>query len=161
VAFGENAKDEVAYFYLSGTEGYHKLKFYDTVPFQMIWIGIILILCLVVFVRSVMRYISKKIVYTRLDHVQHITAVLIFVFLAVVGHSLATTDPQEFLYGVPSILEYVLYLPFIIIALILLGVFHILKTSQGKRSWFSILVTLAFIGFVWWLYNWNLIGFNY
>jgi CubicO group peptidase (beta-lactamase class C family) len=161
VAFGKNANDEVAYFYLSGTEGYHKLMFYDTVPFQMIWIGIILILCFAVFARSVMRFISKSMRYTRLDHVQLITVILIFVFLAVVGYSLATTDPQEFLYGVPKILEFVLYLPFIIIALALLGLFYTVKTFQRKRSWFSVIIMLAFLGFIWWLYNWNLIGFNY
>ncbi len=161
---GKNQKNEIAYFFYSGTEAYHKLAYHETVNFQMIWIGLILIVCLFVLIRSICLSFSKKRTACILDKLQAGIALLVFIFLGVVSASLATTDPQEFLYGLPSILEWVLYIPFVIIVLLAFYAFLLFGRTQpncqGSKS-FYVLVLIVFLTFLWWLWQWNLLGFNF
>ena len=161
VSFGKNHEGEISYFFNSSLESYHKLRWYETVQFQMTIIGIVLFISIVVIIRFLVLFFRKT-QPQRITKLHALIAVLILLFLGVVGYSMATTDPQEFLYGVPDTIEWALYLPFIIIALIIITIVLLFKQNVLKRSsCFNLIVTFLFIGFVWWLNHWNLIGFNY
>jgi hypothetical protein len=74
--------------------------------------------------------------------------------------------PESVIYGVPFALKVLLLIPFVA-ALLALGVLFYVFMSWLKGYWHAcsrlhyLLILLAFAGFLWLLYHWNLLGFKY
>ena len=166
MSFGTNHKNEIAYFHLDGLETYHKLAPSETISFQMIWIAVVLGICLVIILRYLWRrFTARKVNLLRSDHIQFWIAFMALLFMGVLGYSLMSTDPQEFFYGLPFILQAILVIPFLIIAALIYNMWVYVREDHVKYSFggriFHGLSFLIFFAFLFWLDHWNLIGFNY
>jgi CubicO group peptidase (beta-lactamase class C family) len=93
-----------------------------------------------------------------------IMALLFLLFFICVFQSAA--DPQQFAFGVPSILKVALWLPLVAIPLFLAAVWFGVRAwarkywSLAGRIHYS-LVTVAGLALLGWLHYWNLLGFHY
>jgi len=167
MAFGRNSKGNISYFFPSGTSSFHKLKWYEPVKFQIYWIGSIVIILLIAIITGVIRKIFIQNEKSHLiQKINFIIAFLIILFLALIAFVLIKTDPQEFSYGIPLILKFILVLPFIFILLEVIAIWLILKNWQSKdlgtnELIFQSIITISVLAFIPWLMYWNLIGFNY
>lgn len=166
LAFGKNAKGQIAYFF-TDTYAYEKLKWYEPVKFQRVWIGSIFLFLLIyiitsgirkLFVRNRERHLLKKINFS--------IASLIILFIVVFAYALFTTDIMLFFNGVPSLMKIALVLPFLIIPLELVSVYLLVKTIRFKELKtlgiiYQSVILVAAVLFIPWLMYYNLIGFNY
>ena len=166
VAFGKNTKGEISYFFAEAFS-YQKLKWYEPVNFQMLWIGSIVLILLIyiivgaarkLFVRNKKSYLIKKINFS--------LASLIVVFIVILAFALITTDPLEFFYGVPLLIKIALVFPFLIISLDLVNIYLLIKAIRFKELGtfdfiYQSLIAIVALFFIPWLMYYNLIGFNY
>ena len=163
-AFGENDEGDIAYFF-SDTQSYHRLKWFETVKFQLILIGSIVSIFLIFLFGTLVQYLflAKKKIHS-VGKINLAIALLTLFFLTSFGLILLKTDPYQFNYGIPLILKSVLILPFIIIVLVLSSVYLLIRAIRLKQVGFwklNFAVSIAAVFFIAWLYYWNLIGFNY
>lgn len=166
VAFDRDTKGEIAYFFIEAFP-YQRLKWYEPVKFQVLWIGSIVLIMLIYIISSAG---SKLFVRNRKSHLikklNLSLASLIVLFIALLVFALKTTDPMEFFYGIPLLIKIVLVLPFIIIPLELVSIYSLTKAIRLKELrrfgliYQSIIVITALF-FIPWLMYYNLIGFNY
>ena len=74
--------------------------------------------------------------------------------------------PEVLIFGVPLSLKILLVLPFAA-AVLALGVLFFALVSWIKGYWYAcsrvhyLLIFLAFLGFLWFLNHWNLLGFKF
>ncbi len=165
-AFGKNANGEISYFFPNGTISYEKLKWYEPVKFQIYWVGSIVLILLISIIISFIRQFTGKKKNNLIKKINFSIALLIIVFLAVLAYVLITTDPQEFIYGIPLSLKIILVLPFIIILLELFAIGLLIKVWRSNELGtfdfiYQSLIVAAALAFIPWLFYWNLIGFNY
>jgi hypothetical protein len=78
----------------------------------------------------------------------------------------SAADPQQFAFGVPSLLQRALWLP--LVAIPLFAAAALFSVRAWKRKYWSLagrihysLVTVAGLSLLGWLYYWNLLGFHY
>lgn len=166
IAFDRDAKGEVAYFFIEAFP-YQKLKWYEPVKFQVLWVGSIILILLIYIISSAA---SKLFVRNRRGHLikklNFSIASLIVLFIALLAFALLTTDPMAFFYGIPMLIKLVLVLPFIIIPLVLFSFYSLIKAIRLKElGTFSLIyqsiILVAALFFIPWLMYYNLIGFNY
>ena len=167
MAFGRTVKGEISYLFPSGTSSFHKLKWYEPVKFQIYWIGSIVLILLISIIVSVIR---KLFVRNKKSHlikkVNFYIALLIILFLVLIAYVLMKTDPQEFSYGIPLLLKFILVLPFIFILLEIFVIWLLIKVWRTKEPdifdlIYQSIIVVAALAFIPWLMYWNLIGFNY
>jgi len=164
VAFGENYKGDIAYFY-SDNVSYHKLKWFETVKFQLYLIGSIVLMFLIFISGSLVRrlFLAKRKMYL-IEKINLAITLLALFFLLFFGLTLLKTDPYEFTFGISAMLKALLFLPFIIIALVLFSCYLLIRAVRIKKLnfWkFNFPVSISALLFIAWLYYWNLIGFNF
>jgi hypothetical protein len=166
-AFGRNSFGEISYFFPSGTSSYHKLKWYEPVKFQILWIGSIVIILIISLIISLIRKIfvrNKK--SNPIRKINFSISAMIILFLALIAFVLAKTDPQEFSYGIPLLIKVALVLPFLFIFLEVFAVWAMIRNWRSKKMSnleliYQTIIVLAALAFIPWLMYWNLIGFNY
>ncbi len=149
-----------------------KLSWYETPMVHYTILGIILLLFLSVL-RWPLSAISRRVCGQRKEKdkaprtprlVAGITVAICSIFL--IGLLIVFKDPFEIMFGVPGALKVLLVLPFIAGLMAVVMLFHIF-VSWVKGYWTAcarihfILVLLAVVGFLWFLYYWNLLGFKF
>ncbi len=93
-----------------------------------------------------------------------IMVALCAVFL--IGLLIVFSDPNEIIFGVPFALKILLVLPFLAGAVALVVIFYIFL-SWIKGYWVAcarihyMLIFFSVVGFLWFLYYWNLFGFKF
>ncbi|MFC2141916.1 serine hydrolase domain-containing protein [Acidobacteriota bacterium] len=91
-------------------------------------------------------------------------SVVCLVFL--IGMVAVFSRPDSVMFGVPLLLKILLVLPFAA-AVLALGVLFYALMSWIKGYWYAcsrihyLFIFLAFLGFLWLLYHWNLLGFHF
>jgi CubicO group peptidase (beta-lactamase class C family) len=165
-AFGKSTKGEIAYFYID-EYAYEKLKWYEPLKFQKVWIGSIFLILLFYIITSGMRKLFvRKRELQLLNRVNFTLASLIVLFIMVLAYTLFTTDPMLFFVGVPSLMKLALIVPFLIIPLNFVSAFLVIKAIKNKEIKtlgliFQTIIMIASALFIPWLHYYNLIGFNY
>ena len=166
VAFDRDTKGEVAYFFIEAFP-YQRLKWYEPVKFQVIWLGSIILILLIYIISSAG---SKLFIRKRKGHLiknlNFSIASLIVLFIALLAFALLTTDPMVFFYGIPLLIKIVLVLPFIIIPLVLFSIYSLIKAIRLRELGafaliYQSVILVAALFFIPWLMYYNLIGFNY
>ncbi|MRT93617.1 serine hydrolase [Ancylomarina sp. 16SWW S1-10-2] len=166
LAFGKNTKGEISYFF-TDTYSYQKLKWYEPVKFQRLWIGSIVLFLLIYIITSIVR---KLFVRNRNSHllkkINFSLASLVVLFIAVLTYALFTTGPFEFFYGIPLLIKMALVIPFLIIPLEFFSVYFLIKAIRFKELGtfnliYQSIIVVAVLFFIPWLMYYNLIGFNY
>ncbi len=165
-AFGKNNKNKISYFYAQ-SYGYDKLKWFETLKFQIFWVGIIvLLLLLYLIISGVHKIASHNNKVYRLKKVTITMASLVILFIILFAYGMKTTDVMQFFYGAPLIIKCSLFLPPIVIALELYSFYLLGKAIKTKAIgtkaivWQGVVI-LAVLLFIPWLAYYNLIGFNY
>ena len=166
VAFDRDTKGEVAYFFIEAFP-YQKLKWYEPVKFQILWVGSIILILLIyiicsagskLFVRNRKSHLIKKLNFS--------IASLIVLFITLLAYALLTTDPMMFFYGIPLLVKIVLLLPFLFIPLALYSIYSLIKAIRLKELGtfalvYQSVIPVAILFFIPWLMYYNLIGYNY
>ena len=166
VAFGKNTKGEISYFFAEAFS-YQKLKWYEPVKFQMLWIGsIILILMIYIILCAVRKLFDRNKKGHLIKKLNFSLASLIVTFLVMLAYGLITTDPLDFFYGVPLLIKIALVIPFLVIPMALTNIYLLIKAIRFKElETFSLIyqsiISIAVLFFIPWLMYYNLIGFNY
>ena len=165
-AFDRNTKGDISYFF-TDDYAYEKLKWYEPLKFQRLWVGSIFLILLIyiitssvgkLFVRNRERHLLKKINFS--------LASLIILFIVVFAYTLFTNDPLKFFYGVSSLMKFALVLPLLIIPLELFAIYLVAKAIRFKELGtfnliYQTIIALTAMLFIPWLWYYNLIGFNY
>ncbi len=158
-----------------GPAGFEKLPWYETtyfhIPLAIFFLIAFLSATWVGIIRNIVRYHSKssqqhKPIARLAWLVAGIVSLLYLVFPIGMGLALLLNDPIELIYGVPSVMVALLWIP-IVAALIsiLLPMFAVL--AWQKKYWSSwgklhySIVTIATLGFIPFLDYWNLLGFRF
>lgn len=158
VGFGKDRKGEIAWFY-NENFAYKKLKWFESVKFSMYAVSTILLLFLFNLIRYVVLLVKKASVsYTTGLFNLLGTLSILLIFLAIY------TGRNELQYQIPMYFYAIFCLPLFTIAL---GVFKIIQDFQkrqemtigGKVNYLLNLV--VFFSFTWFMWFWNLIGFNF
>jgi len=166
LAFGKNKKGDISYFF-TDAHAYEKLKWYEPLKFQRIWIGSIFLILLIYIITS---GIGKLFVSNRERHllkkVNFSLASLVVVFVVVFAYALFTIDPMQFFIDIPMLFKTALVLPFLIIPLELVTIYLLTKAIRFKelRTFdlvYQSIIAVAVLFFIPWLMYYNLIGFNY
>ena len=166
LAFGRDVDEEISYFF-DDTSSYKKLKWYEPVQFQIYWISSIVIIMSIFIIANIFaKLFIQKTKSHLIKRINFSIASLIIFSLSVLAFALIKTDPQEFLYGLPWIIKFVLLLPFLIILLEFIALYLLAKAIRYKEMTNFDLVYQSFIAvvtlfFIPWLKYYNLIGFNY
>ena len=158
IGFGKDRKGEIAWFY-NENFAYKKLKWFESEKFSMFAVTTIMLLFLFSLIRYVVLLVKKV-------SVSHSTAIfnllgalsIVFIFLAIY------TGRNELQYHIPMHFYAIFCLPLFTVAL---GVFTIIRDFQkrqemtigGKVNYLLHLV--VFFSFTWFMWLWNLIGFNF
>lgn len=165
-AFGRNTKGDISYFYIDAY-AYEKLKWYEPLKFQRIWIGSIFLMLLIYLITIGIRllFIHKRERHL-LNKINFSLSTLIILFMIIFAYSLFTTDPMQFFIGVSSIMKVALVIPFLIIPLNFASVYLLIRVIKNKEMRalglvFQSLAMIASVLFIPWLHYYNLIGFNY
>jgi hypothetical protein len=149
-----------------------KLSWYETPMVHYTILGIILLLFISVLrwpLSAIFRRIcsqrEKKVEAPRTPRLlAGITVVICGIFL--IGLLIVFKDPFEIMFGVPLALKVLLVLPFLAGALAIVVLLYIFL-SWIKGYWTAcarihyMLVFFAIVGFLWFLYYWNLLGFKF
>lgn len=167
ISFDKNEKGSITYLFSSGTSSYHKLNWYENISFQINWIGgILIVLVLNLFICLFKLIFKRKSNVRKICWIEFGIAMTILLGLTLLGYVLITTDPQQFVYGVPLLLKIALILPFLTIIFqfmslrLLIGYWRSKKIKGFRLVYHSFLFCIS-IGIIpWWIY-WNLLGFNY
>jgi hypothetical protein len=83
-----------------------------------------------------------------------------------IGLLVVFKDPMEIMFGVPLALKILLVLPFLVGAMAIVVLFYVFL-SWIKGYWTAcarihyMLIFFAVVGFLWFLYFWNLLGFKF
>ena len=166
VAFGKDTKGEIAFFFPE-TFSYEKLRWYEPIKFQFIWIGVIILMSLIYVITSGVRKLFAR---NKKGHLLKTTnfslASLMLIFIALLAFGLISTDPMEFFYGVPIIIKIALVIPFLLIPLEAVNIYLLIKAIRLKELGtfnliYQSIVVIAALLFIPWLMYYNLIGFNY
>jgi CubicO group peptidase (beta-lactamase class C family) len=166
LSFGRDTKGEISYFFAEAFS-YQKLKWYEPVKFQVVWIGsVILILLIYIIISAVRKLLVRNQKGHLIKNVNFFLASLIMLFIAVLAFALITIDPLEFFYGIPFLIKMDLVLPLIIIPLELVTIYLLTKAIRFKELGtfdliFQSIIVVAVLFFIPWLMYYNLIGFNY
>jgi CubicO group peptidase (beta-lactamase class C family) len=158
IGFGEDQKGEIAWFY-NDNFAYKKLKWFESVQFSLFAVAIISLLFLFGLIRYIVLLFKK-------DSVSHATAFfnllgllsIVFIFIAIY------TGRNELQYQIPMYFYAIFCLPLFSISL---GVFSLIQEGQnlqgqtlgGKVNY--LLHLLVFFSYAWFMWFWNLIGFNF
>lgn len=166
VAFDRDTKGEISYFF-NEAYAYQKLKWYEPVKFQILWIGSIILILLIYIIISIVR---KLLIRNKKSHlikkVNFLLASFIVLFIVVLGYTLNRTDPLELFYGIPVLVKIALVIPFIIIPLEFVTIYLLTKSIRFKELGtfdliYQSIIVVAALFFIPWLMYYNLIGFNY
>ncbi|MCA0133900.1 serine hydrolase domain-containing protein [Winogradskyella alexanderae] len=163
VAFKEDKNGEISYFFRD-TQSYHKVKWFESIRFQLILIaGIVIIFVIFIIGSLIRRFILKKKLQT-LEELNFSISLLSLLFLSTFSLVLMKTDPYEFQYGLPVSAKISLLLPPIIIVLMIWSAFVLIKSIRKRNvGLWRLNYVMVIINILWivWLNFWNLIGYNY
>lgn len=175
VAFEADERGRITYMYHPldlGPAGFEKLPGYETTYFQVPLIAFFLVLflsacCLWPGNYLIRRFQKKQVHKNHLARQAWLVAGLVstlnLLFPIALGLAFWQIGPLEFIYGLPTVVSALLYLPLIAIGItVSLPIFTVLAWknkdwSVRERVHYS-LVTLAALGFIPFLYYWNLLG---
>jgi len=164
VAFKADKNGNISY-YLSDNQAFHKLRWFESVKFQAIAIGSIALVFVIFIFGSIIRRLFTTKKKTHLIGKLNLSiSLLSLLFLITFGYTLMTTDPGEFLYGLPFIVKASLILPLLIILLTAYSLYVLVSAIRQNKTdfWkFNYILTITALVFMAWLSFWNLIGFNY
>ncbi len=181
-AFRRDASGEITHLFTNGTNAFEKLSWYETATFQRTLFGI----CLVIFAFvSIVLPIIRRIRKTRkpsgldVDPVRwfsQMTASVFLLYLLGVGIVMGFIIPEEELtVGFAHGMDWTMYavqtigILGILFAAGLLGSLFWRSVSRsdpkaGERSrsgWLGFVTAVAGIAFVWFLWSWNLVGYQF
>jgi hypothetical protein len=174
VAFREDEKGHITHLFIGRLPYFAaiKLSWYETPMVHFTILGIILLVFLSVL-RWPLSALSRRICRQKEEKsdvpksprlLAGIMVALCGVFL--IGLLIVFKDPFEIMFGVPFALKVLLVLPFLIGALALVVLFYIFA-AWIKGYWTAcarihyMLIFFAAIGFLSFLYYWNLLGFKF
>lgn len=158
IGFGKDRKGDIGWFY-NENFAYKKLKWFESEKFTLFAVATLFLL----FLFNLIRYVLLKV---KKVHVSNATAIfnllgivsIVFIFLAIYN------GRDELQYQIPTYFYAIFCLPLFTVAL---GVFTIIRKFQ-KRQELSIggkvnylLHLIVFFSFTWFMWFWNLIGFNF
>ncbi|MFN8241618.1 MAG: serine hydrolase domain-containing protein [Bacteroidales bacterium] len=92
------------------------------------------------------------------------SALLVYIFF--IGIIASLGNPMNIVYGVPSLMKAMLFIPLFLCALIVLLIYNAIRliaTGNFKNSgkFHYLLIIVSHLLFLWQLNNWNLLGFKY
>ena len=158
VGFGKDRKGKITWFY-NENFAYKKLKWFESVKFSLFAIGTILLLFLFSLIRHVVLLVKKVSISPATALFNLLGALsIVFIFIAIYN------GRNELQYQIPMYFYIIFCLPLFTIAL---GVFTIIRDGQkvqgqtvgGKVNY--LLHLLVFFLYTWFMWFWNLIGFNF
>jgi len=175
VAFREDSDGQIMHLFLGGSphQAFIKRAWYQTSIFHLPVLGITILMFLSVLVWPI-GALRRKVCKTSLDGNPAPQAArwlaggmsaLCIVFLLGCGFMLRNAE-QYFMAGIPLAFKILLLLP-LVAALLALGVLVFTFLGWIKSYWIGCsrvhytLIFLAFVVFLWFLYYWNLLGFQY
>ncbi len=166
LAFGRDTKGDISYLF-SEAYSFYKLKWYEPVKFQRLWVGSIVLILLTYIIVSAVR---KLFVRNKNSHliktINFSLASLIVLFIAVLAFGLIKIDPQEYFNGLPLLIKVALIIPFLIIPLVFAAIYLLTKAIRFRElATFDLIyqsfIVVAVLFFIPWLTYYNLIGLNY
>lgn len=172
LVFGEDGQGNIDYFFYANnpTTAYEKVAWYDGASFNYSLLGA----CVLLFLSTLiwpMGFIfnrcptkSKKLGRAA-RWLAGVGSLLDLLFIAGLV-ALLSVDPMSIIYGIPSTLIAILAIA--MVASILALSSAALTVLAWKDSYWGIagrfhytLVVIAMLSFIWWLNNWNLLGFRF
>lgn len=166
ISFNRDEKGNFNYLFSSGINAYHKIKWFEKVSIQIYWIGTIVFFMILSFFMNLFILIFKKErEFKTLYRIELVIASTIVIGLVLLGYVLISTDPQQFVYGVPMLLKIALIFPFITILFQLINLKYLLNSWKKRKMqisnllFHSVLFCISICIIPWWIY-WNLLGFN-
>jgi len=175
--FEEDGDGNIAGFVVASFpfEEYFKLDWFETPTFSLLW----LLLCLLLFLVNVLfwplRYLVNRIKHRDLSGDSRPLYVRVAIWLAWGVSALGLFFAIAFLitsvgphiaHGIPPATAKLLLIPIImsvlIVAMVIFAILAWLRSdgSVGMRVFYT-LVTVASVTFIWWLSNWNLLGWQF
>jgi len=156
--------------YLINSNGFfEKISFYDSSSFQLNWVLFVVLIQLVsLLIYAAYGTIKKLRIKNSFKwqawlNILVALSIILFSFLLAVATN--TVNPWESAYGILDYVKNILLIPFFIIGLIILNIVILLfkrtKTQSVVFRIFGIVVLISQVSFIFWMYYWNLIGFNY
>ncbi|WP_146087184.1 hypothetical protein [Chroococcidiopsis sp. TS-821] len=177
VVFEQSDRGNITHMYHPldlGPAGFEKLPWYETTYFHIplaIFFLIAFISAIWVGIPNIIRHRSQsarqsKSMVRWAWLVAGLVSLLYLLFLIGMGLALLLNDPIELIYGVPSIMVALLWIPIVAAVIsIFLPIFAILAWQKQYWSWWGRLhysiVTVAILGFIPFLNYWNLLGFRF
>jgi len=174
IAFKEDKEGHITHLFMGDTPyiAFVKLSWYETPLFHFIILGLIVFLFLTtlswplgVLRRRICQPLSEKPSAPRSFRLTAgVMSGLCLLFL--IGLSSILSNPEQIMYGVPFSLKILLVIPFLTI-LLGVGVLIFSITVWIKNYWqwcsrlYYLLILAAFVGFLWFLNTWNLLGFKF
>jgi len=182
VVFAENERDRITYMFHPldlGPAGFEKLPWYETTYFQLPLVGFFLVVFLSAFwkwpAEPVIRQLRQGSSSREKRHsptaklawlLAGLIATLYLTFLIGMGLAFWLTGPLNLIYGVPTAMRGLLFIP--LIAAVLTLAFPVFTMWAWKNKYWSFrgrshysLITLAALGFIPFLNYWNLLGFRF
>jgi hypothetical protein len=177
LVFQEDRDGNIAGFVLASFafEEYLKLDWFETPTFSLLW----LLVCLIFFLANVLfwplRYLVNRVRHGRVagESLPLTTRLAIWVgwvvsalgFIFAIAFLITSVGPH-IAHGLPPATAPLLVIPLIMtvftVAMIILAI-----VTWVRREWslawrvYYTLLTVASVAFIWWLYNWNLLGWRF
>jgi CubicO group peptidase (beta-lactamase class C family) len=177
LVFQEDSGGNITGFVVAGhpLEEYLKLDWFETPTFSLLWLLVCLIFFLVNLLFWPLRYLVNRVRHGHVagESVPLTTRLAIWVgwvvsalgFIFAIAFLITSVGPH-IAHGLPPATAPLLLIPLIMtvltVAMVILAV-----AAWVRRDWnlpwrvYYTLVTVASVAFIWWLYNWNLLGWRF
>ena len=179
-AFRQDNDGKITHLFTNGTIAFEKVPWYFTSSFQrkffLVCFSILVIATLGIAIKFIISKIRKKkaartVLENHLSRYAWLFSITFIVHLVALGVVLFVLVPEQevsigFGYGLPAVIYFVQAIPFVGIIFLLVMLFNLMKSWAKhdvgifKKILYSI-VSLAGIGFIWFLNYWNLLGWRF
>ena len=174
MVFREDSRDRITHMFVSEAPHlvFEKLAWYEAPMFHQILLAVFIVLFLSVLawpVNALRNRLKskKKAGVLRSRQARWVAGGMSALYvLFLIGMVIVLSDTTSLMYGVPPLLPFVLVLP-LLAAVLTIGALCFTMLAWKNRYWGVVgrvhytLVTLAAMGFIWFLNYWNLLGFRF
>lgn len=175
--FRENQNGEITHLFIDSKQmpvSYEKIRWYDSSEFLWYPLGLFFVVFLSVSIIMLIRrnkvckqdLIVENQLKDRQSHLLLIVTVIINLIFIVCFIPTVYLFSDELEFGMPFIIKMILVLP--IVSLFLTIGISLINFVVWKQKYWSLtkritysLITLIFIGFIFWIHHWNWLGFQY
>jgi len=169
--FREDRQGRITHIFVSPTEAFVKLAWYEAPMFHYILLGVSMVIFLSVVawpIEALRNRLKgkKKAGELRSRQARWVAGGMSTLYvLFLIGMVIVLSDPSM-MYGVPPLLPFVLVLPLLAVIL-MIGALGFTVLAWKNKYWsfagrlYYTLITLAALAFIWLLNYWNLLGFRF